>query len=284
MSFWNKQPDFVDKKLNPLIKHLGHKDTAKCEQAKREIIAAIAEEPQRLSTLLFWVERELRGIRSLLRWVKFTAGLFILFEIWDLVHHRWFKAFELLMKSFMLFLTLAIPLTNQPRLKLLLNIVSELQDKRFIGHLVESYRYQEVRSFIVKTLLVLLPQLQHSDARLLNEQQRTILYQSLNDKNTDWIRTVLKALEQIGDSKAVPYVEKLATASNTEPEIREAAQECLVYLKQRLEQQQISQTLLRASDAVAAGPDMLLRASMTADTTEPNQLLRAGSSNVSSDR
>ncbi len=282
MSFLNRRPATSDEKLNPLIKQLGHKDTAKREQAKQEIITAIAADTQRLNTLLVWLEHDLCRVQRMLQWYKFVATCALLYMFRDLLRYRWEAALHIMLGGFGIIAAFIMPLTNHPRLKLLLNIVSNLYDKRFIGPLVEAYRYQEVRSVIIKSLSELLPQLQHSDAGLLNEQQQTLLCQSLNNKNTEWIRTVLKALEQIGDSKAVPYVESLAMASTTEPETREAAQECLLYLKQRLEQQQASQSLLRPS-ASSSRPDMLLRAATIPDAIEPNQLLRADNSIASRD-
>jgi hypothetical protein len=180
----------------------------------------------------------------------------------------------------MFYFALSMPLSKSHRLKNLLGIVSNLDDKRLIGPLLQAQRYHEVRSAIHDALGNLLPQLQHSDALLLNETERTLLYQSLNSKNSEYVLTVLKALEQIGDGKALPYVEKLAYPADKQHKqnetVMQAAQECLVFLKQRVEQQQISQSLLRPSDKAAAVPDTLLRPASATQNVETAQLLRAG--------
>jgi hypothetical protein len=122
-----------------------------------------------------------------------------------------------------------------------------------------------------------------SDAHLLDDEQRAILYRVLNKEKygLDLHRGILKALEQVGDEKALPHVEKLAKGEGLAAKVQElqvAAEECLPFLEKRIEQIRASQTLLRASsasDAVLSGPDILLRPAMQAGETPSQELLRA---------
>lgn len=132
-------------------------------------------------------------------------------------------------------------------------------------------------------LIHLLPRLRVTDANLLTPRQHKLLFDILSkSERIPWYRrywsaelkiAILSALEQIGDEKAIPRVEKLARSARN-LQVRAAAQECLPYLTVRAEQARVEQTLLRASTP-AASPDTLLRPTVAASPTEPQQLLRA---------
>jgi len=84
------------------------------------------------------------------------------------------------------------------------------------------------------------------------------------------------------DEKAIPYVEKLAAGEGRaakDSRVREAAEACLPFLRQRAEQERSRQTLLlRAAGVAGAPPDVLLRPASGATETEPQHLLRASRS------
>lgn len=97
---------------------------------------------------------------------------------------------------------------------------------------------------------------------------------------------ILRALEQVGGADAVPVVRQLAAKNSVcnpstprkrwKQEIRQAAQECLPFLEQRAEEERLARTLLRAADASATTPDLLLRPVSTGDHAAlAEQLLRA---------
>lgn len=172
-------------------------------------------------------------------------------------------------------------------------------DVRSIGPLIDALKLDDLRTREISynALIPLLPQLKASDAALLNDSQRTKLlrilslpienplYKDVRDlfrpaKNQAIeIRvSILQALEQVGDSKAIPFVAPLAkqeAKTDGERRIKEAAQECLPALKLRAEQQQTIQTLLRASQPSDALPDTLLRAAAGHQDTPSEQLVRA---------
>jgi hypothetical protein len=158
--------------------------------------------------------------------------------------------------------------------------LAEFEDIRSVGPLAEALEYQDraLKAIAEDKLKRLLPRLQASDAGLLDEEQRKCLYRALRGRDTNLILAVLKALEQIGDEQAVPFVQKLANGEGLAARysgIREAAQECLPALQQRAERERSRQTLLRAASASDTPSDMLLRPASGALEADPQQLHRA---------
>ncbi|HLL80518.1 MAG TPA: hypothetical protein VKT25_13515, partial [Ktedonobacteraceae bacterium] len=126
----------------------------------------------------------------------------------------------------------------------------------------------------------LLPRLQASDAILLTETQRAALGYALTSNVGDarFLIAALKALEQVGDSSALSVVEKLAAGRirTADPKrVQAAAQECLLFLRARYEQQRASETLLRASERSETLADTLLIPAKGVVATEVSELLRA---------
>ncbi len=89
---------------------------------------------------------------------------------------------------------------------------------------------------------------------------------------------VLKALEQIGDTDAIPLVEHLANAkarTADQKALKAAAIKCLPLLLVNSTDVEATQTLLRASSPENAAPETLLHpVDFTPDPT-PQQLLHA---------
>lgn len=151
---------------------------------------------------------------------------------------------------------------------------------RSVGILAEALTVSDVQIYAAEALIRELPQLKANDAPLLNAEQRKYLYGALMGDNANLILAILKALEQIGDEAAIPYVEQLALGhgSFNYRNIREAAEACLPYLHERAAKQKEHQTLLRASsaaDVVTSAPDTLLRPAQYSNPTQPQELLRA---------
>ena len=156
-------------------------------------------------------------------------------------------------------------------------------DLRAVGPLIEVLPLdnQIVVADAEKALTRLLPCLQASDADLLTAAQRDCLYRRLKiqyvEQSAEFMIAALKALEQIGDAKALPSVEALAEhSSNTVREIRvgEAAQHCLGFLKAQAEQKQSRDSLLRASSGFDTSAESLLRPTTESLPTDPRYLLR----------
>ena len=136
-------------------------------------------------------------------------------------------------------------------------------------------------------LIQLLPQMRASDAALLTANQRILLYNLLqrvtefgasSNVNYEVCLAALKALEQIGDAKAIPIVERIANMKTRTPrrqQIKQAAIECLPLLRANHTAVDANRMLLRASSAAPIAPDTLLRPAMPAPDPAPQQLLRA---------
>ena len=91
---------------------------------------------------------------------------------------------------------------------------------------------------------------------------------------------VLSALEQIGDTRALPHVQHLLDTPHSTPDaqrVHEAAQSCLVFLEERAAKERVGQSLLRAAHAPDTGAGVLLRPAQNTPESDPALLLRPGS-------
>ena len=183
-----------------------------------------------------------------------------------------------------MFLSVITAVFAQSRVKSALESVTALDIPQAVGAFIDVFSWggwmgaYDTRPMLIK----MLPRLQASDTNLITLRQRKLLYAILSkNERIPWYNrywkpelkiAILRALEQIGDAKAVPVVEKVARTTRN-AEVRQAAEECLLFLQQRAEQTRLEQTLLRAS--TPATSDMLLRPTVSTVTTEPQQLLRA---------
>ncbi len=163
--------------------------------------------------------------------------------------------------------------------------LAQFEDLRIVGPLAEVLELldKDTAAIAESALIRLLPRLQASDAHLLSEEQRKALCRALKRKNAALVIATLKALMQIGDAEALPYVEKLAQGEGLtarDPAVCQEAQDCLPFLRLRAEQEHARQTLLRAAGpTVETRADTLLRpASGGAVQIDPQQLLRASTS------
>jgi hypothetical protein len=168
--------------------------------------------------------------------------------------------------------------------------LAETEDPRYIGPLIEACmsinveRVNGQASPAREALIRRLPQLRADETHLINSQQRQLLNRFLAG-NAVWyggnVRlavAILQAYEQVGDSAALPIVERLAAGERggMVRAVREAAQQCLIFLRPRAEAEQANQQLLRASDGNATPTDVLLRpVASSSQETDPQQLLRA---------
>jgi len=125
-----------------------------------------------------------------------------------------------------------------------------------------------------KALALLLPQMKLKDSALLKPEHRRKLNRHLffapikrRVKTTDLRLSILKAYEQVGDASALEAVEELLT-KNIDAKLRDAAETCLLYLKQNVGRVAEAQTLLRAS-ALSDKPEELLRPAREKREEEP---------------
>ena len=126
-----------------------------------------------------------------------------------------------------------------------------------------------------------------SDVNLLTPKHYEALYSVLKSGCgdsapfaylTDFRLAILKALEQVGDERAIPAVQRIAVTPAflpTAKRLREAAERCLPLLQSNHQTIEATKTLLRASSAEQASPETLLRAAEFAPDAAPDKLLRA---------
>ncbi len=161
---------------------------------------------------------------------------------------------------------------------------AQLRDIRGVGLLAEALTWpeQDLQYEAASALTVLLPLLKANHASLLSAEQRNCLHRELTLQNarsqSDLIVAILQAFQQVGDSAAIPYVERLADTKPRTPQeqkVVQEAKECLPYLRLCALNNTASHSLLRASSLTdTAAADQLLRASWDNLETKPEQLLR----------
>jgi ABC-type multidrug transport system fused ATPase/permease subunit len=156
--------------------------------------------------------------------------------------------------------------------------LAEFDDLRSVGPLLDilDSDSEQVKQVATESLKRLLPRLQASDSSLLNDDQLRMLGKVLESKDAEFVCAALKALEQVGDEKHLDKVQRLAEMHAKKPDkerIREAAQACLPYLTQRVENNLMAKTLLRASSGTDTG-DVLLRPVDHIPDHAPQELLR----------
>ncbi len=175
--------------------------------------------------------------------------------------------------------------------------LSRISDKRAVNVLALAYHSGDdsTRKVAGEALVRLLPMMTASDARLVDDRGMAALISILNRRhmNSALMVAVLKALQQIGDARAIPAVEKLRTMprpmnaiahyadlwfrAGMGSELRkvtDAAEECLPYLRMRAEQERLRSTLLRPAERPDNDKDILLRPLTTAAPQNDTLLVR----------
>jgi len=142
------------------------------------------------------------------------------------------------------------------------------QDVSAIGRLAEAACWPDarVRAAALSSLTRLLPKLKASDAGVLTTAQRGCLHALLNGPTArahpEVVVALLRALEQVGDLAAVPFVRNLANLSDSSARtvaVRDAAGECLPVLMERARLNTDPQILLRPAEAPGPPEETLLR-------------------------
>lgn len=150
-----------------------------------------------------------------------------------------------------------------------------------IGPFIDALNTNLERTAIPE-LTRLLPRLKASDTTILTASHWQRLYSILEGKrpwleyNSDFLIAILHTLEQVGNSNVIPVVQKVADGEGAgkNDHVKQAAKECLIFLREATERQEQHDTLLRASGSETPS-DMLLRPSGASEETQSDQLLRA---------
>jgi hypothetical protein len=161
--------------------------------------------------------------------------------------------------------------------------LADLEDVRVIGPLVEALALPDnfTRKAAAAGLKRLLPKVRASDATYFSREHMEGLYGILNSSDGYLVEVVLAALEQIGDEKALPHVERLVERpaySSEAVRVQRAAKHCLPALLVRTDKGRQSQSLLRAASQSDSPSGDLLRPVGQPGASAPEQLLRPGTS------
>jgi hypothetical protein len=254
--------------------------------------AVISEQPETMVSAAFIAQFQERARRTQRRMLAFCCVSAVCVAAILLgIYMRGIGVWSLLMTIVMGLFALQLSTQKQPYSS---DVLVGQGGKQIVGLLIEqlgvSSNLSEGRA-LVGALTTLLPQLNASDAHLLNERQRECLYRLLRGTTTfkvtlrhvaDFRLSVLKALEQIGDAKAIPVVERIANMRVKTPEqteIRDAARNCLPLLRANAGNIASDLTLLRASANAEVDTETLLRAAAATSSTAPEQLLRGTAAN-----
>lgn len=127
-------------------------------------------------------------------------------------------------------------------------------------------------------LLTLLPRLQGEDFAFLTADQIDIMGKALYRTDTSLVLALLEALTRHGDARAMRMLQRFVgdkRFSGCQEQVRQAAQECLRTLEDRVQKQADPLFLLRASAASLSGQGSLLRAAPKGSETPVEELLRA---------
>ena len=163
--------------------------------------------------------------------------------------------------------------------------LADAPDITMIGPLLESLEAApEARARKIHALLtLLLPRIRSSDAVLLNQRQRRLLYRTLlyntlqlgdadNEQEVEYLLAVLQAITYVGDQEAVVCLRQVVQR-NEQTHVCQAASECLIAIETRMAQQHIHDSLLRASSPSENSAE-LLRGTQPDVETSPETLLR----------
>ena len=154
--------------------------------------------------------------------------------------------------------------------------LSEAWDPRAVGVLavVAQERDVELSHQAQQALINLLPRVRASDGGFVDAEGMKALINLLREDYDELRLALLKALEQIGDERAISLVMDLRDSPRINLDVRQAAAECLPALENRVRSARESATLLRASSAVnpADAPVVLLRPAGGAPTATDNLL------------
>ncbi|MCW3053038.1 MAG: hypothetical protein JWN14_2208 [Chthonomonadales bacterium] len=236
----------------------------------------VARKKQRVETMIAQLREEIETARRARRAKQIRIILFLLsataFFAMQGVHLFWF-------------LWLFFPLSSawdkeRSTSRKTIQRLSETWDPRAIGVMavVAQERDVELSHLAQQALINLLPRVRASDADFVDAEGMKALIDLLREDYDELRLALLKALEQIGDERAISMVMDLRDSPRVNLDVRQAAAECLPALENRGRLARESATLLRASSALnpADAPTVLLRPAAGAPTVTDNLLHPAG--------
>lgn len=161
-------------------------------------------------------------------------------------------------------------------------VIARFDDVRVVGPLAEALLVadKETQSYIVETLVRLLPRLREMDTDPLTPKQHEALNRALlKDYSPRLILAILHCLQDSEEIAAIPYVTRLAegaASAKLYDAVRKAAQGCLAILEEKAAHKRRQETLVRAAEA--PNENTLLKPAGSAPDVPAEQLLRVASS------
>jgi hypothetical protein len=140
--------------------------------------------------------------------------------------------------------------------------------------------FADMRETAEISLIRHLPKLCPDDRDWVDPEEIRALIGAMSVQRPDLTIAILKALEQVGDKKAIPPVEglfrQIGQATSTDyMRMRAVAYDCLLCLRDHASRTRQSQFLLRGSQLPTGGaPSTLLRPAQETDSTASTELLR----------
>ena len=272
--------------------------TASAQISSTQVIisAQAATSEQAITDLLKqmqrWVMRRKKRMRlSIFLYSMFCIYAFFYYSVSGL--HRWLEAHKIL--EYLLVLPGGYGFYSIVALASVeadsdIDLLTQAAGKKAIPALLDALSFNGLPAYsklYSLALITLLPQLQAADAALLTPSHRHYLNSLLRwefltiaavGPEDALVVAILKAYEQVGDTKAIPYVKRLVgmkARSNRQRVLQQAAQECLPLLRVNASGIDVTKTLLRASMPDTNTPEILLRPVISATTTSDAELLRA---------
>jgi hypothetical protein len=166
-----------------------------------------------------------------------------------------------------------------PQYKSLLKTITELEDKRSVGWLVDVLDSQDkdFRITVEDTLIKLLPRLTYGESMLLDPERRRLLDRKMIKTNRpEFASAILSAYQALGDSHSLDSLETVASGKATvrQTEIRDAAGVAAAAILERMPTELAAQTLLRATVPPSEPTETLLRPAEGSASESPALLLR----------
>jgi hypothetical protein len=186
-----------------------------------------------------------------------------------------------LLNTFVFALCVVSPLRSAQERRAIAVRLADYEDVRVVGPLTELLTSSDkaLRKTVRIGLIRLLPRMTPLDAYWLTTEQLEQLGHVLEQPQMqpELSEAVLRAFAQVGDSRALPQVRRVAEMrahTSRHKALRALARECLPLLCVRVQHEAARQTLLRARDTGLSDPTTLLRVPTGENLSSPGNLLR----------